>query len=94
MLNIKKNKNIMKTKKILRILVLTVFAIFSPMLINSAFADDPLPPPPPDSHGQNGNQPTGNGAPIGSGIIILLSLGAGYGAKKIYDARKKLTTKE
>ncbi len=92
MLNIKKNKNIMKTKKLLRILILTVFAISAPMLINNAFADDP--PLPPASHGQSGNQPTGGGAPIGSGIIILLSLGAGYGAKKIYDVRKKLSTKE
>ncbi|MDR4989336.1 MAG: hypothetical protein RG741_10925, partial [Bacteroidales bacterium] len=43
-------------------------------------------PPPPDNHGESENQP----APIGSGIAILLSLGAAYGAKKVFDARKKI----
>lgn len=50
------------------------------------FAQDP-PPPPPGSHGQTNNQPGGGAAPIGSGIAILLALGAGYGVKKVYDAR-------
>ena len=42
-------------------------------------------PPPPD-HGQQGDQP----APIGSGIVILLMLAGAYGAKRVYDARRKL----
>jgi hypothetical protein len=42
-------------------------------------------PPPPPSHGADDNQP----APIGSGIVILLALAGAYGAKKVYDARKK-----
>ena len=46
-------------------------------------------PDPPGQHGQNGNTGPGEGAPIGSGLIILLSLGAGYGAKKFYDYKKK-----
>lgn len=29
-------------------------------------------------------------APIGSGVAILMVLGAGYGTKKVYDHRKKL----
>ncbi len=46
------------------------------------------PPPPPDDHGQEGDQtPT---APIGSGMALLLAMGAAYGAKKVYDARKKI----
>ncbi len=45
---------------------------------------DPLPPPP--DHGGSGDQP----APIGSGLLILAGLGAAYGAKKMYDARKKI----
>ncbi len=44
-------------------------------------------PPPPPTHGQNEDQPA---APIGSGIIILLALAGAYGAKKVYDARKKI----
>ncbi|MDD2963959.1 MAG: hypothetical protein PHQ65_10155 [Bacteroidales bacterium] len=41
--------------------------------------------------GSVGGNPIGGGAaPVGSGIALLLALGAGYGAKRIYDARKKL----
>jgi len=36
-----------------------------------------------------GNPIGGGGAPIGSGIALMLAFGAGYGAKRIYDARKK-----
>lgn len=44
-------------------------------------------PPGPPGHDEDTDQP----APIGGGIAILLALGAGYGAKKVYDARKKLS---
>ena len=47
------------------------------------------PPPPPPDHGQTGNQNGGN-APVGSGIFILLGLGAAYGGKKIYDQKKEI----
>ena len=44
--------------------------------------------------GTNGNgDPVPNNAPIapiGSGVAILMVLGAGYGTKKLYDHRKKL----
>ncbi len=46
-------------------------------------------PPPPAEHGGEGDKdPSG---PIGSGLAILLTLGAAYGAKKVYDARKKIS---
>ena len=51
------------------------------------------PPPPPDGgHGQGDNQSpgTGGGAPIGSGIALLLSLGAAWGGKKVYMAYKEV----
>ena len=49
------------------------------------------PPDPPGGHGQGGNQLPGGGmAPIGSGLVILLSMGAAYGAKKVYNARKRI----
>ncbi len=44
-------------------------------------------PPPPSGHGEDGDQQP---APIGSGLVILMALGAAYGAKKVYDARKRL----
>lgn len=55
---------------------------------SSVTAQGPPPPPPPD-HGSNSNVP-GGGAPIGSGLLLLVALGAGYGAKKLYARRKKL----
>jgi hypothetical protein len=47
-------------------------------------------PPPPPGHGEAGNQPVGGDSPIGAGIGFLLLMAGGYGAKKVYDARKKL----
>jgi hypothetical protein len=46
------------------------------------------PPPPGGGHGGTGNQ-EGGGAPIGSGIGILLTLGAAYGSKKLYNIIQK-----
>jgi hypothetical protein len=72
-----------------------IFKIFlAAMLITgSAFfsgihAQDP-PPPPPPTGGQGGNQ-AGGAAPLDGGLSILIALGAAYGGKKMYDARKKL----
>lgn len=49
------------------------------------------PPNPPGDHGSTGNQAPGGGmAPIGSGLIVLLGMGVAYGAKKVFNARKKL----
>jgi len=43
--------------------------------------------------GAVGGNPIGGGAaPVGSGIALMLAFGAGYGTKRIYDAKKK--TKE
>ena len=50
----------------------------------------PQPPPPPADHGQGSNQAPGGTAPIGSGIIMLLGLGAAYGGKRVFNAWKKL----
>ena len=73
-------------KAIIKILFLTLFTLNSILL----FAQG-APPPPPDGHGSTTNQdPGGGGAPIGSGLGILLALGAAYGGKKVWDFRKKL----
>ena len=67
------------------ILLLTVLAIMTSFSL-STYADGPNPPTVPGEHGAAGNVPVG--APIDGGITILLLLGAGYGAKKLYCARK------
>ncbi len=58
----------------------------TPITINTLSAQEP-PPPPPD-HGGTGNVP-GGGAPIGSGLLVLIALGAAYGGKMVYEMRKK-----
>lgn len=60
------------------------------MGISAVTFAQPGPPPPPADHGTDGNASPGGTAPVGSGLAILLSLGAAYGSKKIYDARKRL----
>lgn len=40
--------------------------------------------------GPVGCPPVGGSAPIGGGIVLLITFGAAFGAKKIFDARKKL----
>lgn len=47
-------------------------------------------PPDPPGDPSIGGPPVGGSAPIGSGIGIMLMLAGGYGAKKVYDMRKKL----
>jgi hypothetical protein len=73
-------------KKAIKIVLLTVFFITFTVALSSLMAQ-PMPGGDPSG---GGNPAVGGYAPIGSGLIILLSLGAGYGSKKIYDARKKL----
>ena len=60
-----------------KILLATLPALF---FANAAIAQ---PPPPPDEHGGDGDIAP---APIGSGLVILLTLGAAYGARKVYNA--------
>jgi len=74
-------------KKAIKIVLLTVFFITFTVALNSVLGQ-PMPGGDPSSGGVN--PPVGGYAPIGSGLIILLSLAAGYGSKKIYAARKKL----
>lgn len=44
---------------------------------------------PGDPGGDPSGDPIGGGAPIGGGLVILLSLGAAYGGKKLYDLKKE-----
>ena len=67
-------------------LLLTGFFLMASLPV---LAQDP-PPPPGGGHGQGGNQTPGGSAPVGSGLVLMMALGAAYGSKKIYDARKRL----
>ena len=75
----------MKTvKKIIGLAILILF--FAPLTLVMAQGGPP-PPPPGDV---DGDTPIGGNAPIGTGLVILSTLGLAYGGKKVYDARQKL----
>ena len=71
-------------KKTIRIFIaLTFFASLSLL----SFAD--LPPDDPAEFGPGtGDKPVGGGSPLGGGLIILASLGAAYGARKVYNLQQ------
>lgn len=73
------------TKTALTSLLLILFTL----AFSIGYSQNGDPPPPPGEHGQTGNQPPGGGAAIGGGVAILVLLGAGYGAKKWYDYKKR-----
>ena len=75
-------------KKAILNLIITGLFIVVPVILATASA--PPPPPPPPNGGAGDPNPIGGGAPIGSGLVMLISMGAAYGAKKVFDARKKL----
>ncbi|MDZ7778121.1 MAG: hypothetical protein U5L09_22125 [Bacteroidales bacterium] len=65
-------------KKILISIILTCFFF---MLSFVVMAQPPSPPGPDTGD----SEPIGGEVPIGSGIGILIALGAAYGGKKIYN---------
>jgi len=68
-------------------MILIIALVVSPFIVDLVNAQAPDTP---GSGGSGGGQKMGGGgAPIGSGIALLLSLGTGYGLKKIYSLRKK-----
>jgi hypothetical protein len=70
-------------KKSLRTLLATVLLVLSSQgfFTQSAFGQfAPPPPPPPEVKGSSGNHgPSNEGAPIGDGAWILITLVVGYG---------------
>lgn len=71
--------------KNLKIILAGIFVLF---LSLGVFAQG-NPPDPPDGHGEDTDQDPGGQAPIGAGTLLLISLGAVYGGKRVYDLKKK-----
>ena len=72
----------MKTK--FRTVLIAAFLVIAPLLMVAQS------PPHPNNgsapiHGTNG--PVGDGAPIGSGLILLIAMGTAFGARKLYQMR-------
>ncbi len=66
-----------------KIILLAVFVAISSFAL---LAQGP-PPVPPASANQGGTGPVGDsggGAPIGNGVVLLIALAVGYGAKKVF----------
>ena len=78
--NISSGRSILLHGKKIFLLIIVLF------ITVIAFAQDPPPPP-----GENPSRdtPLGGGAPIGSGLLILLGLGAAYGGFKGYKFYQK-----
>lgn len=68
-------------KSFFRVLVLII--LFS---VAQSLKAQPLPPA--GGHGQTGDQVPGGGAPITSGLAILIGMGGAYAGKKVYDLKK------
>ena len=62
------------------------------LLVFSTYTLAASDPPPPPGGGSNtqGNK-LGGKAPIGSGLLILMGLGAAYGGRKIYKKPKPVS---
>ena len=74
-------------KKLFTSILVFAFLFAGPFIMN-IFAD--APPDPGGGGPGSGDLPVGGGAPIGGGLIIMLALGAAYGSKKTFDAKKSL----
>jgi len=61
--------------------------LFAAVLLFVSLTQVAIAQPPPPGHSSTSNQ--SQGAPVGSGVMILLTLSAAYGAKKIYTARQE-----
>lgn len=74
-------------RKIIILLASSFILAISPLIISDVIADEP---PDPGGEGPgSGDHPVGGGSPVAGGFIILATLGAAYGVKRIYDFRSK-----
>ena len=73
-------------KKSIALVILIFTLVVAPVFVCLA---PPPPPPGPPSTGPAKNETYIGGVPIASGMVILLALGLGYGARKYYNARKR-----
>ncbi len=77
-------------KKIFLAFIVTAFFAVNSLNVIA----DPPGPPAPGGGSPSGSGGTPVGAPIDSGVYVLITLGAAYGLRKIYEMRKKEDQKE
>jgi hypothetical protein len=69
--------------------ILMKAAVFVTAVLPAIVMSQPQPWDPTIGGGE-GSSPVGGGAPVGGGLLILLSLAIGYGARKIFNKRKNV----
>ncbi len=75
-------------KKTIKILVISALFFLAPFVLLAQTPPHPNGGNAPNSGG-NTNTPVGGGAPIGSGLVMLIAMGVAYGAKKVYNLSKE-----
>jgi hypothetical protein len=70
-------------KRNFKIILIAVLLVTAPLLM---FAQNP--PHPNGGVNGPGGGPVGGGAPIGNGVILLVAMGAAYGARKLYQMQR------
>lgn len=76
-------------KRNFRIVLIAAFLVTAPLLMMAQ-----QPPHPNGGVNGPGAGPVGGGAPIGSGVVLLVAMGAAYGASKLYQMRKEAVVQE
>ena len=73
-------------KRTIKILVISALFFLAPVILLAQ-----TPPHPNGGNAPNSgtNTPVGGGAPLGGGLVMLIAMGAAYGAKKVYHLRKE-----
>lgn len=81
-------------KKSLKFLFVSLILLCSIIFAQSSMAQEP--PHPPSEKGTDINHGPGGpaGAPIGSGMTILLAMAAAYGAFKLHQMRSRISVTE
>ncbi len=81
-----KNLEKQSMKKIITTVLISFLLIIGPFFSGTLLAD--APPDPGTGGPGTGDVPVGGGSPVGSGLILLISMGAVYGFKKVFKSEK------
>lgn len=72
-------------KKLTTFILACATALFLLLSSSVIMADEP---PNPGGGPGSGDLPVGGASPVGSGLVILMTLGSAYLARKVYRAKK------
>ena len=80
-------------KNLIKPFMFSLIILFFMAFSQTGMAQEQEPPHPPSEKGTDTNHGPA-GAPIGSGVTILLMMGAAYGAAKLYQMRSRVSISE